>query len=320
MGQTKATSVFSGQAAAAAFAAFNLRDRYYRQMAGLVINASRARHAWVAPRVIDVGARVGITTMEVLSTSNFGHSGRIIAVEAEEEMRRYCAINTMGDPRVEVVEGNGGNLRKAIGNHFFADAVLICQGLHLYHPSRENTSVPTVLQQVSMSLCRSGVVTFDLGPSNYEFDLPLTDHRRGIMSTSGEIMTELNHPLYQRAQAILLDIVLREIPGFDQKNLWPPLAARMDFDFLTEACKQAGLNELQVSEELVPISGQRVVNFIRNGWAVFFRWPPLSDSPTEQKLALMKEALNRLFKASDFEAMSTMVSYHPSAVFTAVKA
>jgi len=93
----------------------------------------------------------------------------------------------------------------------------------------------------------------------------------------------------------------------------------MSLEGLSEACENAGLQNLNVSEDFSPVSGRRVNNFIRNGWTVFFRWPPLSELPTDRKLEIMDEALNRLFQEVDFAEMSIAMSYHPTAVFTAVK-
>lgn len=178
---------------------------------------------------------------------------------------------------------------------------------------RECVAVRSYLNKAEMP----EVFVFDLGPSNFEFATPLADHRSGGWKR-GEVISELAHPLYQRAHEIVLGVVRREFPTFERENLWPSAAARMNFKYLSEACENASLRNLKVSEDFSPVSGQRVINFIRNGWTVFFRWPPLSELPTDRKLELMNEALNRLFGEPDFTAMSSIMSYHPTAVFTAV--
>ena len=224
----------------------------------------------------------------------------------------------MGDPRVRVVDGRGENLVEAVGCDSPVNVIIACQVFHLFNPPSKESLVPVVLNQVATVLEPGGVFAFDLGPSNFEFATPLVDHRGGEGKT-GEIVTELAHPLYRRAHQILLSVVRSQFPDFERESLWPSAAARMNLRYLSESCENAGLRDLEVSEDFSPISGKRVINFIRNGWAVFFRWPPLSELPTSQKLELMKEALGILFQEEDFSVMSNVMSYHPTAVFTAVK-
>lgn len=323
------TQVFAGNAAVA-YAAFNLRDPYYQEMARLVIDAARARLGSAVGIGVDLGAGVGMSTMELRKDAAY-----VIAVEPEEGMRYFCGLNVMGDPQVAVVEGKGENLSETIAllasrrSNISAlddelvdpgvDAVLCCQVFHLFNPPDKGSLVPAVLQQIAAVLRTGGVFAFDLGPSNFEFATPLSNHRTGE-AKRGEILTELSHPLYQRAHEIALRVVKREFPGFDRENLWPPAAARMSFEFLHDAYERAGLHDLEAREDFSPVPGRRVVNFIRNGWSVFFRWGPLAGLPSERKLNLMNEVLGELFREPNFEAMKTVMSYHPTAVFTAVKA
>lgn len=332
MGTT--TQVFAGNAAIA-YAAFNLRDPYYPEMARFVIEAAKSRlnsTLVTLGTVVDLGAGIGMSTMELLKEPSVE---RVIAVEPEAGMRYFCELNTMGDPRARVIEGRGENLSDVITPQLVGhditlerewklDAVLCCQVFHLFNPPGQECLVPKVFAEVARVLQRSGVFAFDLGPSNFEFATPLSDHRasrasgRGIIRR-GEILTEFAHPLYQQAHAIAYDVVKREFSDFERENLWPPAAARMSFDFLRDACEQAGLHDLAVREDFSPVSGRRVINFLRNGWHVWFRWPPLSDLPAERKIALIGEVMNELFRQPDFEAMGSVMSYHPTAVFTAMR-
>lgn len=327
------TQVFSGNSAIP-YAAFNLRDDYYRESAQFVINAAKARLGKNSlGTVVEIGADIGISTMEILKTAE-----RVIAVEPDEGMRYFLGLNTMGDPRVTVVEGRGETLLHSLypvvdlwtgmpglqdelyrESFDGVDTVLCCQAFHLFNPPDKESLVSKVLQEVSQVLISGGVFAFDLGPSNYEFNLPIADHRLGYPPLRGQIVTELAHPLYGEAHARLHQIIKREFPNFDRKNLWPSPAARMSFDFLRKECQKVGLQDLQVQEYLSPVSGKRVIEFIRNGWTVFFRWTPLSELASEKKLSLMNEALKQLFRLPDFEEMQNVMSYHPTAVFTAVK-
>lgn len=331
MGST--TTIFSGNAAVP-YAAFNLRDDYYREMATFVVNVAKSRLGKKnLGTVVDLGAGIGISTMEILK-----YAERVVAVEPDAGMRYMLELNVMGDPRVIVVDGRGEVLMQSLvplndlwkdvpglqdeqtQSYFVGfDAVLCSQAFHLFNPPDKESLVPKVLSEVSRVLRQGGVFAFDLGPSNYKFALPIADHRLGFPPQHGQIVTELAHPLYQRVHNIVLGIVRREFPDFGRENLWPSVAARMSFNFLSDSCEIAGLRNLQVSEDLSPVSGKRVIEFIRNGWTVFFRWPPLSELPSEKKLSLMNEALSQLFLLPDFEAMQSVMSYHPTAVFTVIK-
>ncbi|MBI2056288.1 MAG: class I SAM-dependent methyltransferase [Candidatus Sungbacteria bacterium] len=325
------TSIFSGNAAIP-YAAFNLRDDYYRESARFVINAAKARLGKKnLGAVVEIGAGIGISTMEILQ-----HAERVIAVEPDEGMRYFLGLNTMGDPLVTIVGGRGETLLRSL--HQVADlwtgvpglqdepfhesfngvdTILCCQAFHLFNPPGKESLVPKVLEQVSCVLKKCGVFAFDLGPSNFKFLTRISDHR--TFTNSGEILTELSHPLYQRTHQILYGVVKREYPDFTRENLWPLGSAKMTYDFLVQASLKAGLSSLLFTENFIPLNGLRVIEFIRNGWTVFFRWPPLSELSSEKKLALMNEAMTQLFREPDFEQMQNMMSYHPTAVFTAVK-
>ena len=141
--------VFSGNAAIP-YAAFNLRDPYYREMARFVIRAAEARFGKPLQTVVDLGAGIGISTMEILA--HVDADCRVIAVEPEEGMRYFCGLNTMGDPRVEVVEGRGENLSEVITAFTSVNAVLCSQVFHLFNPPGKESVVPAVLKQIATVL------------------------------------------------------------------------------------------------------------------------------------------------------------------------
>jgi len=193
------TSVFAGNAAVP-YAAFNLRDPYYSEMARFVINAAKARLGKTLVTVIDLGSGIGISTMEVLK--DLGPDGRVIAIEPEEGMRYFCGLNTMGDPRVTIVDGRGEDFARQITTVSWSDmdkvpmvdAVLCCQVFHLFNPPGKESLIPAVLKQIATVLRPGGIFAFDLGPSNFEFATPLVDHRSGG-GERGEVITELAHRL-----------------------------------------------------------------------------------------------------------------------------
>ncbi|MEK7073542.1 MAG: class I SAM-dependent methyltransferase [Patescibacteria group bacterium] len=310
-------SVFSGSAAVA-YAAFNLRDDYYREMAREVVAAARRANASSVPRAIDLGAGIGISTMEVIAATP--GLRRMLAVEPEEGMRAFAELNVMGDPRVAVVAGRGEKLAEAVPADLRGqvDLLTCCQAFHLFNPPGKDSLVPALLAEAAQVMGAGGIFAFDLGPSNYAFALPLADHRAGS-AKSGQIETELSHPLYQRVQAILLEEVRKDYPAFDRSDLWPAAGARQDFAGLEERFAAAGFTQFRCSEVLVPVPGRRVIEFIRNGWAVFFRWPPLVELDMEVKLGLMRRAIGRLLAEGELDRLSGLISYHPTAVFTAVR-
>src|SRR3989344_3760605 len=83
MTEQSKSQVFSGNAAIP-YAAFNLRDPYYREMARFVIRAAEVQFDKPFEAVVDLGAGIGISTMEILA--RVGADCRVIAVEPEEGM------------------------------------------------------------------------------------------------------------------------------------------------------------------------------------------------------------------------------------------
>jgi hypothetical protein len=169
------------------------------------------------------------------------------------------------------------------------------------------------LKNITAVLCDDGVLAFDLGPSNYAFDLPLEDHRLAAPQP-GTVMTELAHPLYRRVHDLVYKAVKAKYPNFDRENLWPSPAMRYTKTELGEILERHGLELLHIKEIISPVAGCRVKEFIRNGWTVFFRWPPLDALPMDEKLAMMKSALSAVLKKEDLESV---MAYHPTAVAVA---
>jgi len=312
------TMVFAGDAAQA-YAAFNLRDPYYPEMAGHVLNLALARHGeeylgWA----VDLGAGIGISTMVF-----HRYADKTFAVEPESAMRAMCSLNVLGDPNVRVLEGRGENLAETLGaDAGMIDTVLCSQAFHLFNPPGKPSLVPEVMRQVAEVLRSEGVFAFDLGPSNYAFKIQLQDHREPVSDDNPGIMTELGHPLYREAEkAVKRSLVNRGIVREEDlpESLWPAAAARMDFLYLRTYAQRAGFQDLEVTEVLVPITGDRVIEFIRNSWTVFFRWGELSKLPMEVKMAVMGDALRELFSENCVERYKHVCAYHPTAVLTCVK-
>lgn len=313
----QAPQVFKG--AAVPYTAFSLRDPYYFEMANLVVTEAKQVAESLGdpntPYVIDLGAGVGVSTM--VARKRFGENIlELFAVEPEEDMRSVLAMNLMGDPTVTIVPAKAQNLVEKFGElgltSSLIDLVMCCQMFHLL-----KDDLGQALQQIHKLLDDNRLLVFDLGPSNWEFTThKLADHRSGKKPTPDEVMTELAHPLYQQAHQMAYKEVLKRYPDFDRENLWPPAAKRYTRADLEAALNRNGFDLVRVSEILVPISGERIINFIRNGWSVFCRWAPLDKLSMEEKLSLMEQVIGELM--DDKDSMS-LTAYHPTAILTAVK-
>lgn len=309
MGNSKTPQTFNN--AGMAYAAFNLRDPYYREMARLVM--TELKQAGIAKNldvnsVVDLGAGIGISTMEL--RAGFAN---IFAVEPESSMHYLLQLNFMGSP-VDVFCGKAENLSEIIPNGHQIDAVVACQMFHLL---RDNLS--QCLEQIGhvLSRVRDGLLCFDLGPSNYFFTShEFSDHRSRHAPKPNQIMTELSHPLYRAAHDKVLDLVKERYPEFDRDNLWPPVAKSYTQQELDDVLGNHGFVLERKTELMVPIVGSRIPEFIRNGWAVFFRWPPLDKLSMDEKLELMKPALEYIHRSSDLKSMFSVPAYHPTAIFT----
>lgn len=314
--EAKATpQVFKG--AAVPYTAFSLRDPYYFEMANLVVTeaqqVAKSLNHLVDTHVVDLGAGIGISTM--VARKRFENLCALFAVEPEEDMRSVLAMNLMGDPLVTIVPAKAQNLAEKIEElelTSIIDIVMCCQMFHLLKDDLDQ-----VLQQIHKVLDKNGLLVFDLGPSNLEFTThKLADHRSGEKPAPDEVMTELAHPLYQQAHEMAYREVLKRYPNFDRENLWPPAAKRYTKNDLEDALNRNSFDLVRVSEILVPIAGERIINFIRNSWSVFCRWAPLDKLSMEEKLSLVEPVIGELM--DDVDSMS-LTAYHPTAILTAVK-
>ncbi len=296
---------------ATGYAAFCCRDPYYSEMAAFVCKAAKEQLGRRPKIMVDLGAGIGMSTIQALEILE---PDTLLAVEPNEESRHYCGLATMGDPRVAIKEGLGEKLAEVVSPSS-VDVVVCCQTFHILSKP-ENGLLPQTLEQITEVLKPSGVFAFDLGPSNYKFALPLSDHRSGKVR-DGETLTELSHPLYQKAHELAIREVQNRLP--DVETLWPPPDPHQSFESLKSACEDAGLGHLVVQEYLSPVSGRRVIEFIRNGWSVFFRRGQPANLTAQEKLEIMNSFMAALFHHPDFQAMRQVMSYHPTAVLTAVK-
>lgn len=302
-------NVFSD--AAMAYAAFNLRDNYYREMARLVAHELMQAHDFLGSgggTICEVGAGIGVSTLELLKILKPSHFD---VLEPDASMRAMLEINMAARSGVRVYNANALNLGSWEWDY---DAIVCCQMFHLL-----KDDVEQALRVFRNVLSEKGVLAFDLGPSNWRFrSFDVFDHRqKQNMPAFHEVVSELGHPLYGMVERTVRDAIKADVPNFDRPNLWPPAAMAYDYDILCGMLSEAGFSKPRITEHLVPISGERVLEFIRNGWSVFFRWPPLDTLPMERKLGYITDALERVTACDEFEELCHYQAYHPSAVITA---
>jgi predicted O-methyltransferase YrrM len=312
--QTKPlNTVFSGTAATA-YAAFCLRDPYYHEMAQTTFGLARARleaNGHPLKRILELGCGIGISTMAM---ANAEEQAQILAIEPEEAMRQMAALHFVGRPQVRIVEGRAESCADLVSEP--ADLAIACQMIHLVHgPKPAESRLTQAMAQVAKSLAPGGVFAFDLGPSNFAFQMALQDHRASDRRDASAVPTEFCHPLYQQAERILHGILSADFEDLPQ-TLWPDPAARLTRADLEERATTAGLGGMQVEESLLPLDGTRILDFLRNGWAVFFRWGKLSSLPAEQKVGYVGRTLDELAKHAHFQQMRQAMAYHPTAVVT----
>lgn len=298
-------------------AAFATRDRYYWEMAQRIIYwASKRSDKDFFEKAVNLGAGIGMSTMEMLKGGKFGF---IYAVEPDPSMRFRLKLNTLGDPRVRVLKAWADSFSKRITpSHVGQINAVVCSETFHNFLGRDDLDPADVLGEISAVLASGGVFAFNLGPTAYEFAKLISDHRTGLVNKN-ETMTELSHPLYQRAHQIAVEIAQQKY-SVTLDNLWKPAQERVSFDQLKAMCDAAGLFELEVHEELHRLSGQRIIEFIRNAWTIWMRGDPLQSFDNNQRQAFMAEVLTRLQQVKDFDDMLAIEAEHPTAIFTVVKA
>lgn len=267
-------------------------------------------------QIVDVGAGIGVSTKTIL---NILDPDRLIAVEAEESMLEFMRLLLMGDPRVQMHHGRAESFSEGVLPYLpQADAIFFCQMIHILNAPK-GSLVPKALAEAGKVLRPGGVVAFDLAPSHYEFALPFADHLTGKWSP-GEIVTELAHPLMQKAHEFMLELVKSDHPDFNRQNLWPSPVNRMKSGMLKSYLSRAGFRDMQVREELLPISGEEEMEFVRK-WSLetFLRWPPLDTLSLERKLEMIGRMAERIFQQPEFKSWKRVMAYHPTAIITAIR-
>ncbi len=296
-----------------AYSAFNGRDPYYREMSLLVVaEALQARKGDISS-VLELGAGTGEGTRVILDQIN---DLSVTAIEPNESMRYFLSLNTMGDSRVNILPYGAEEIMTKMDSHSdigVYDAVMCCQMFHFL-----GGNLAVVLSGLSQALEVGGVITFDLGPSNYaSWKNNLHDFRSGTEPGENQIITELSHPLYQIAHGAAYSHVKETYPDFNRENLWAPPAKALSIDSITAEFNSAGFDIVRNNEFLVPIEGRRIIDFVRNAWTTWCRWAPLDQLPINEKIAIVEAGLEALSEAPP--QLKAMVAYHPSVIITARK-
>lgn len=299
------------------YVAFSLRDDYYRAMCDYILDEYAMVRSDEPKRIIEIGAGVGVSTLQI--RRRYKNLEKFIAIEPSPQMKQLCSLHFMGDPKVQVLEGNAENIASLVRANTSDTFDLICmsQVVSSLHKSAEDSHLLDVFTQIKSLLSDEGACAFNLGP--YEFSFPLAPYYHSfekgeyVEANPGEIITELNHPLYQILHNRVVEIVRGELDANCQL-LWPPIAARMSKEWLQAKVREAGFTKsFSLNEYLYELSGDRVLEVMRNSWNVFFRFS-FADLPVDQKIDIMNRAFAQVYAHKNFEHLRKVKCYHPIAV------
>ena len=306
VGSVLGSKLFEGNVGTA-YAAFNGRDPYYTEMAEFVVSEVTQANEQEINSVLEIGAGTGVSTAVILKRMK----AVVSATEPNETMRCHLELNTMGDPRVNIHALKAELLNPdTVGMH---DAVVCCQMFHLLRDTLDPS-----LKAINSCLRTGGTLSLDFGPSNYsDWKCKLHDFRSKSKPKPEEIITELSHPLSRIAHGLAYGYVRETYPTFDRANLWADISKAFSLSDLESAFERQGFRLVRVNETLVPIVGSRIINFIRNWWTTWCRWPPLDKLPIEDKLKIVGAGVRGFFEAD--QNLLNVTAYHPSVVITARK-
>ena len=291
------------------YMAFLAKDAYYPDCARKLAQGVYARRRTKDGHAIDLGAGCGGSGRVFIDFHD-----KLTCVEPEEGLRRWLSFMFPENPRVRIVDGRAENLAEVVQGP--ADVVYLCNVMpHLI--GREDGPI----QQISQALTPSGFCAFDLGPSNYTYEqLRLANFRDPSGAKPGEIATELGHPIQHLFYEHLRPIVEEKLAHLDLgKDSWPPEKGRFTREGLTTAFGDHGM-DLAITEELMPIAGTRIKNFIAlGGRLVHFRKEPYNTVPVNVRDPIIEQALARTFEDPRFKTLEEISAYHPMAIGIAQK-
>ena len=303
-------SILFGKGTDTPYISFLFKDPYYQDCARVLADRVYTLRRRKDGHGVDVGSGCGGSAVVFID-----YHDRLTCVEPEDELRKWIPIHFPNNPRVVSIEGRAENLSDVVEDS--ADVVYLCNVFpHL--KGKEEKSI----EEISKILDYRGFCAFDFGPSNYEYkNLKISDFRKGKPG-EGEIMSELGHPLQHLFYKKLESRVKRALAecGIDYEgDLWPPEKARASRKELTDLFGDYGM-DLSVTEELMPISGKRIKNFlIFGGRLVFFRKYPMNEIPEEVRGNIVNQALEETFDDFLFKEFENIDAYHPMAVCIAQK-
>lgn len=286
------------------FREFNGRDPYYRYVAARAVQHLRLATGIITEALV-IMDRNGCVTRALEAVAR-----RITIVEHRlpflnclaDEFAASANVITAPAPSVEYLGETIAHLPQTF-------SVALC----VEQASLLQPRYPDFVRALA-SRARLGAMTFlmTLGPSHHRFAaFRIADHRSGEVKT-GEIMSELSHPIHRAVQHEVLRIV-RECHGYDRDDVWPPAAKAFDLSFIREANEAAGFRNLAVVEETFAVPGTHIHLYGQNGWTSFFRWPPLADFPIVTKIAILREAINVVRALPEYDGWRKITAHHPVA-------
>lgn len=287
------------------FREFNGRNPYYRHIAWRLAQHVRRVASRPQERILDILGRTGYATRA------FGSRLTATIIEHRPAFVEYLKGEFVArDPMVEV---RTDDVRSSpiFPDNLLADVAVCCEQASLLQPGYDEFAF-----KLGDALDDDGVFGMTLGPSNHQFrTYRIADYRSGVVK-GGEVMSELSHPIRQAVHAEVVRIA-RERHGFDRDNAWPPAAKAFDPVEVRSANEKAGFENLAIIEEIFPVPGHQIHLYDQNGWTFYMRWPPLSDLPQEDKIALLSEAVEAVRARPEYDDWCQVDAYHPVAYYLA---
>ncbi len=285
--------------------AFRQHDRYYEEHAATLwrlasLLADRSGH------VVDMRGRTGYLTDAV------GVAERCTIIEPRRPFADFLRVRYRDRPNVTIVEEEVLPALEHLEGEI--DLAFCCEQASFLQPN-----YPEVARALAAKASLGCVFGMTMGPSHHPFrNYRIADHRRGGVVEAGEVMSELCHPIHQLVHGKILDIVRVE-HGYDRADAWPPAARAFNPAEIQAANDQAGFGTLLVAERLMRVPGSQVPYYGMNGWTSFFRWPPLADLPVETKISILLRAVTEVIGSAEYDDLSQVEAFHPTAYYLAVK-
>jgi hypothetical protein len=155
-----------------------------------------------------------------------------------------------------------------------------------------------------------------MGPSHHTFQTyRVADFRNGGVVDTGEVMTELSHPIHQAVHREVVRIA-KERHRYTRDDAYPH-PTPFSVPDLREKLTMAGFENLVIFENLIEVPGGAIHEFCQNAWTFYMRFPPLSELPTDAKIDILTEAIEAVRALPAYDNWCGIPAQHPVAYYIA---